>query len=90
MEYLEGETLAERLKKGPLPLTEVSRIGGQIAGSLDAAHLQGVVHWDLQPANIRLTKTDVELLDFRLSKREPVAQAGAASDETLTPCSSKK
>jgi serine/threonine protein kinase len=63
MEYLEGETLAARLKKGPLPLAEVSRIGGQIAGALDAAHRQRLAHRDLKPANIMLTKTGIKLLD---------------------------
>src|ERR1700756_2247756 len=56
MELLEGETLAERLKKGPLPLPEVLQIGIEIADALTKAHRVGLVHRDLKPANIMLTK----------------------------------
>jgi serine/threonine protein kinase len=76
MEYLEGETLAARLKKGPLPLADLLRIGGQIAEALDAAHRHGLVHRDLKPANIMLTKAPIKLLDFGLSRRESVLPAG--------------
>jgi serine/threonine protein kinase len=67
MEYLEGSTLAARLKKGPLPLAEVVRIGGHVVEALEAAHRHGVVHRDLKPANVMLTKTGIKLLDFGLS-----------------------
>ena len=68
MEYLEGETLVDRLGKGPLPLEQTLRYGGQIADALDKAHRQGIVHRDLKPDNVMLTKTGVKLLDFGLAK----------------------
>src|SRR6516165_8195846 len=68
MECVEGETLAERLKKGPLPLEQVLRYGAHIADALDKAHRSGVVHRDLKPGNIMLTKTGAKLLDFGLAK----------------------
>ena len=68
MEYLEGETLADRLLKGPLPLEQTLRYGMQIADALDKAHRQGIVHRDLKPGNVMLTKTGVKLLDFGLAK----------------------
>src|SRR5260370_20535548 len=63
MECVEGETLAKRLEKGPLPLEEVMKHGAQIADGLDKAHHHGVVHRDLKPGNIMLTKTGAKLLD---------------------------
>src|SRR6476619_2111885 len=68
MEYLEGETLADRLGKGALPLDQVLRYGGEIADALDKAHRQGIVHRDLKPGNVMLTKSGVKLLDFGLAK----------------------
>ena len=68
MELLEGETLAERLAKGPLALEQTLRYGTQIADALDKAHRQGIVHRDLKPGNVMLTKTGVKLLDFGLAK----------------------
>jgi serine/threonine-protein kinase len=68
MEYLEGETLAARLEKGPLPLEQVLKIGVEVADALDKAHRQGIVHRDLKPGNIMLTKSGAKLLDFGLAK----------------------
>jgi eukaryotic-like serine/threonine-protein kinase len=68
MEYLEGETLAERLKKGPLPLGQVLQYAIEIADALDKAHRKGVTHRDLKPGNIMLTKSGAKLLDFGLAK----------------------
>ena len=68
MELLSGETLADRIARGPLPLADVLRIGTEIASALAAAHKQGVIHRDLKPANVMLTKSGAKLLDFGLAK----------------------
>ncbi|MFI5058366.1 MAG: serine/threonine-protein kinase [Candidatus Acidiferrales bacterium] len=68
MEYLEGETLAARLEKGPLPLEQVLKLGVEISDALDKAHRQGIIHRDLKPGNIMLTKSGAKLLDFGLAK----------------------
>ena len=70
MEYLEGQTLADRLGKGPLPLDQVLKIGTEIAQALQKAHQQGIIHRDLKPANIMLTKAGAKLMDFGLAKPE--------------------
>src|SRR3989475_9231160 len=81
MEYLEGETLAERLKKGPLPLDQVLQYAIEIADALDKAHRKGVTHRDLKPRNIMLTKSGAKLLDFGLAKlREGAAPATPVSE----------
>ncbi len=78
MELLEGETLTDRLAKGPLPLEQTLRYGQQIADALDKAHRQGIVHRDLKPGNVMLTKSGVKLLDFGLAKViEPSAPRGS-------------
>ncbi len=69
MEYLEGETLSKRLKKGPLPTEQLLRTGIEIATALDQAHRHGVTHRDLKPGNIMLTKSGAKLLDFGLAKQ---------------------
>jgi Tol biopolymer transport system component/predicted Ser/Thr protein kinase len=68
MEYLEGETLANRLVRGPLPLAEALRRAMEIAGALDGAHRQGIVHRDLKPGNVMLTKGGAKLLDFGIAR----------------------
>ncbi|MCM2316857.1 MAG: protein kinase, partial [Thermoanaerobaculia bacterium] len=68
MEMIEGESLADRLTKGRLPMDQVLRIGTQIAAALDAAHRKGIIHRDLKPGNVMLTKTGAKLLDFGLAK----------------------
>ncbi len=68
MEYLEGQTLSERLVRGPLHLEQTLRYGVEIADALDRAHRQGIVHRDLKPSNVMLTKSGVKLLDFGLAK----------------------
>jgi hypothetical protein len=70
MEHLEGESLEERLKRGPLPLGQALRYGIEIAEALDAAHRHGVTHRDLKPGNVILTKSGAKLLDFGLAKHQ--------------------
>ena len=82
MELLEGQTLADRLEKGPLPLAQVVTIGSEIAQALEKAHRQGIIHRDLKPANIMLTKSGAKLMDFGLAKPE-LAMSGASGG--LTP-----
>src|SRR6266446_10065977 len=80
MECIEGETLAQRLQKGALPLEQVLKYGMQIADALDKAHRNGIVHRDLKPGNIMLTPAGAKLLDFGLAK----PSAPLSSAETLT------
>jgi eukaryotic-like serine/threonine-protein kinase len=85
MEYLEGETLEQRLKKGGLPLDQALQIGIQIANALAAAHRAGIVHRDLKPGNIMLTRSAAKLLDFGLAKTGAPAVAGSLSVLPTTP-----
>ena len=88
MELLEGETLAERLQRGALPLDEALKTAIQIADALDKAHARGIVHRDLKPANIMLTKNGPKLMDFGLAKPAPglgaVSGAGSLTPSTPT------
>ena len=68
MEFIEGETLSEKIKRGPIPMKEFLEISIQVADALDKAHRQGLIHRDLKPGNIMLTKTGAKLLDFGLAK----------------------
>ena len=85
MEYLEGETLAARLVKGPLPLDQVLKYAIEIADALDKAHRKGITHRDLKPSNIMLTKSGAEVARFRIGEAETGDCAGhsgfAASDD---------
>jgi eukaryotic-like serine/threonine-protein kinase len=78
MELLEGESLADRLKKGPLPLKQALQYGIEIAQALETAHSNGIVHRDLKPGNIMLTKSGAKLLDFGLAKPAPNAATVAS------------
>jgi serine/threonine protein kinase len=82
MEYLEGETLSERLAKGSVAFDQVLRYGLEIADALDKAHRQGIVHRDLKPGNVMLTKSGVKILDFGLAKA--MAPKAARSGVSLT------
>src|SRR6202049_4649427 len=85
MEYLEGETLAQRLVKGELPLEQVLRYAIEIADALDKAHRKGVTHRDLKPGNIMLTKSGTKLLDFGLAKlKQEAAPANVQLSELPT------
>lgn len=79
MEYLEGETLAARLTRGPVPIAEQLNIALQVADALAAAHSAGIVHRDLKPGNVMLTKSCAKLLDFGLAKPLSAMAAGSAS-----------
>jgi pimeloyl-ACP methyl ester carboxylesterase len=68
MELVDGETLAARLARGPLPLLEVVRLGAQIADALERAHKAGVIHRDLKPGNVMLAKSGAKLMDFGLAR----------------------
>ncbi len=88
MEYLQGQTLAARLEKGPVPLPEAVDYAGQIAEALSCAHEAGVVHRDLKPGNIMLVKGGVKLLDFGLAKLRAAAtptEAGVSELMTQNP-----
>lgn len=80
LELLEGESLADRLLRGPLPVEQTLRYGSQIAEALDRAHRSGIVHRDLKPGNVMLTKSGAKLLDFGLAR--PGVQPISASDAT--------
>jgi serine/threonine protein kinase len=81
MEFLEGESLEARLRKGHLPIEEALQIAIQIAGALDAAHRRGMVHRDLKPGNVMLTRGGAKLLDFGLAKMN---ESAGLSDTDVT------
>src|ERR1700676_2981934 len=85
LEYVPGPTMAERLKRGPLPVREAMLVSKQIAEALQAAHAQGIIHRDLKPANIKLSDDgQVKVLDFGLAKSIERRPAAPAADITAT------
>ncbi len=84
MEYLDGQSIAQRLRKGALLRAQVLEVGAQIADALASAHRRGIVHRDLKPANIMLTKSGAKLLDFGLAKLRPQLAAAATGASALS------
>jgi serine/threonine protein kinase len=84
MEHLEGETLADRLNRGPLALEQALRVGIEIGDALDKAHRSGVLHRDVKPGNIMLTRSGAKLLDFGLAKLKSAGQAALPLSELPT------
>jgi Tol biopolymer transport system component len=85
LEFVDGETLAERLRRGPIALRDALRIAGQVADALDAAHRKGIVHRDLKPANIKVTPDGVvKVLDFGLAKATGTARVSAREHSRST------
>src|SRR5215510_11869647 len=82
LELIEGETLAERIRRGPIPIDEALNIARCISEALEAAHEKDIIHRDLKPGNIMLTKTGVKVLDFGLAK---VNEAQSATDFSNSP-----
>src|SRR5947209_17930781 len=93
MELLQGETLADRIARGPIPLKELLKIGAEVCDALDAAHRSGIVHRDLKPGNIMLTKSGAKLMDFGLAKSATASAAAAgnplfSASQTIAPTQS--
>jgi hypothetical protein len=84
LEYLEGKSLADRLAKGPLTVSELLKVGVDVASALETAHRHGIVHRDLKPANVMLTRTGAKLLDFGLAKPSAALAPVAADALTLS------
>ena len=85
MEYLEGETLSERLRRGPLPIAEAARVAAQIADALATAHQHGIVHRDLKPGNVMLTKSGAKLLDFGIAHALPASSGATGAAAAARP-----
>jgi Tol biopolymer transport system component len=84
MEFLDGETLAERLRKGAVSLNELLKIGIEVAEALETAHRAGIVHRDLKPGNVMLTKAGAKLMDFGLAKPASAGTSGAGTAPLLS------
>ena len=85
LEFVDGETLADRLAKGPIPLAEALRIAREVVDALEAAHEKGIIHRDLKPANVALTaEGKVKVLDFGLARYE-AGEVGSSVDVTASP-----
>jgi serine/threonine protein kinase len=89
MEYLEGQTLAKRIEQGPMPTPELLRVAIQVCEALEKAHRQGVIHRDLKPGNVMLTKAGAKLLDFGLAKGAAPAVTDMSSSPTVTAVTGK-
>jgi Tol biopolymer transport system component/predicted Ser/Thr protein kinase len=83
MELLDGESLADRIARGPLPIEQTLRIGAEIAAALDRAHRSGIVHRDLKPGNVMLTKSGAKLLDFGLATSGIAASQASQASGTI-------
>jgi len=83
MEFLEGETLSDRLKRGPLPTSELLKVAIEVADALAKAHRAGIIHRDLKPGNVMLTKSGAKLLDFGLAKPQAMAAAAGSSSKSI-------
>jgi dienelactone hydrolase/predicted Ser/Thr protein kinase len=85
MEYVEGQTLGDRLRDGPLPVNEALQVASEVAEALDEAHEKGIIHRDLKPANIMLTcKGRAKVMDFGLAKQVIQTEAAVTQEESLT------
>ena len=84
MELVDGETLAQRLEKGPLPAADVLKLGSQVADALDRAHRAGVIHRDLKPGNVMLTKSGAKLMDFGLARETGLVGATGSGSMLAT------
>jgi serine/threonine protein kinase len=82
LEFIEGETLTDRIARGPLPIEDVLRFGSQIALALACAHRAKIVHRDLKPGNVMITKAGAKLLDFGIARSAPAAVAASGDDAT--------
>jgi serine/threonine protein kinase len=82
LEFIEGETLTDRIARGPLPIEDVLRFGSQIAAALACAHRARIVHRDLKPGNVMITKAGAKLLDFGIARSAPAAVAASGDDAT--------
>jgi Tol biopolymer transport system component len=89
MEFLEGETLADRLAKGALSLDQVLKHGREICEGLEKAHKTGVIHRDLKPGNVMLTKSGAKLMDFGLAKSSPLSDAPSSGVTLTSPVTSR-
>ena len=85
MELIEGESLAQRITRGPLPVTEVLEYGAQVAGALDRAHRAGIVHRDLKPGNVMITRSGLKLLDFGLARITETSSSTSDAPTALNP-----
>jgi len=83
MEFLEGETLSDRIKRGPLPAGELLKVAVEVADALAKAHRAGIIHRDLKPGNVMLTKSGAKLLDFGLAKPRAVAATANSSSQSI-------